>query len=323
MAQSRLGHIGLGKETTWGTAVAATAYVPFVSESITLEKEQLIDPSIKAIFDESPSYEGLNTISGDITFEVRPEILGYFLRSALGAPTTTQPDAVNAPSAYQHEFIPAQTKFADDCHLWPYTIEIHRDLGTAFQYAGCVVNNLQLTFGVDQKILRAVASIIGKSVTTIAATTPSFETADPWIWKDATITIGGASNTMLESFQWAVNNNCEGLPTINGSRDIGIIHRTSPRTFPLSLTFTVDDLTEYNRFANQNETAFVVTLTGATIEGGENFKLVLDMPKVRYTAFPVNMDGGRVTVDVTAVAKYDSTNGYATKVTLENTTTSY
>lgn len=97
----KLTHFGIAKEVTFGTAVGATAYLPYNSETLTLGIEELIEVSNKARHDEGVSYEGLNTSAGDSVHEVHPAGLGYLLRSALRSPTT-----VDNTGSYTHVFQP-------------------------------------------------------------------------------------------------------------------------------------------------------------------------------------------------------------------------
>lgn len=324
MPNGALAHLGLGKESTWGSAVAASDYLKFVSEGITEEIEQVIQEALSGIVDEAPSFEGLHNIAGDISTDVYPNSLGHLLRSAFGAPKTTQPDATNNPTVYQHEFSPSQAEFSDVCALPPYTVEVHRDLAQAFQYAGTVVNDLTLNFGTDNKIMRASAAVIAKKLELISKTTPSFESTAPFLWDDAVISIDGAANNDASTLEFGVNNSLEGRATLDGTKEISRIKRSGKRTFPVSFTMDLSSLTEFNRFKGQNEVAASITLTGATITGTYNYKLTVDMPKLRYTAFPINVGGaGEVTAQVTGSAKYDTVSANAMKVTLVNTTSAY
>jgi hypothetical protein len=319
-----LTHVGLGKEVTWGTAVAAADYLQFVSEGFNEEIEQIISAAQRGIVDESPSFEGMHNIAGDLSFEAYPNILGHILRAALGAPVTTQPDAVNNPTVYQHVFTPVQDKFSADCALPPYTFEVHRDLEQAFQYAGAVINDLTLTFGTDQKIMQGSAAVIAKVLALIAKTTPSFETTDPFMWHQSTITINGTVNGDIQTLNFGVNNGLEGRGTLNGTKDISRIKRNGKRTFPVNFTFDLTDQTEYSRFRSQSEVAAKIELVGALISGTYNHKLTVDIPKLRYTTFPINVGGAeQITAQANGMAKYDAASTHAMKITLTNTEASY
>lgn len=312
MASGIFSFIGLGKESVWGTPVASTDYLQFISESLTHEIEQLMEAELRGYPDEAPSYEGLNTVRGDITFAVRPATIGHILRSALGAPTTT------GTGPYTHVFTPATANFSTVCALPPYTIEVHRDLASSFQYVGCVVNELTIEQGVGQKVMRATAAILGKSVATITPTTRTLEALDPFLWKNAAVTISGSAVTP-ESFRVRIANNLEAFPVLNQTKEVGGIAWNGHRVFEVEFTFNVTNLDEYNRFKNQTEAACVIDITPDA-----NTELKFETNKLRYTAFPLHVGGpGRLTVAVAGKAKWDATLGAAMKVTLKNNVVSY
>lgn len=322
MGNSARGHIGLAKETDWGTPVAATKYLPFVSESLSLAIEQLVSAAQKSIIDEPASYPGLKTIAGDIVLEVDPVTIGHLLQSALDDPTSALYDS--GPLAYEHLFEPRQDDFSAVCPVVPYTLEIYRDKGDAFQYAGGVVNTLNLSFGTGEKILRATAGIIAKSYLGITKTSPSYATVNPFTWEQAVIKIATVANNDLESFNFTLDNHLVGIPTLNNTSLISRIYRDGARNVDIAMTVDFVDQTQFGIFEAQTEQAFEITLTGAVIETGHNYSLIIDIPKLRYTAYPINISGaGRITSSVSGKAKYDAASGYAIKISLINKETEY
>lgn len=95
----KLTHIGLGKETIFGTAVGAAVYLPYISESLQLVIEPDIPANIYARRNENNNLEGLHTIAGDTVHEVHPAGIGYLLRSNLGSPIST-----DNTGSYTHVF---------------------------------------------------------------------------------------------------------------------------------------------------------------------------------------------------------------------------
>jgi hypothetical protein len=315
-----LAHIGLGKETTYGTAVAATDYIRFASEGLSEEIEQVVSDNIIGVVDEGTSVEGAHTISGDISFEVYPNNIGHLLRAALGAPVTTSVGT----GVYQHVFTPTQSNFSNVCALPPYTFEVNRDLAQAFQYSGGVVDSLTFSFGTDSKIMKASASVIAKALAMITKTTPSFDIADPFLWNQAVITLNGVQNTNLSTLEFGVSNSLEGRATLDGTKVISRVLRNGARTFPIKFSLELQDMAEYNLFKAQNGVPLKIELTGGVISGANNYKITIDVPKFRFNSFPINVDGtGALTVSAEGAGKYDFTSLYGMKVTLVNSKTSY
>ena len=83
------GYLAISKQNSVGTATSGFDYVPFVSESLTENIEQLQSESLKAVYDQPNQLEGINNVSGDIVFEPHPSYLGVFLKAVTNNCTTT------------------------------------------------------------------------------------------------------------------------------------------------------------------------------------------------------------------------------------------
>lgn len=472
-------HVGLKKETTWGNAQTADKFLPFISESIVADVEDVVSASQKAIVDEPPSYQGAKSFGGDIVMEVHPATIGHIFRSVLGAPAAAAAagtaeveledceDAWNekvdggvisdidssdykkgsaalkitvstdvsgddilatevvtstdmtsdthikfwikssvacdsgdlvvrvsesaeggvveayedmdvdaleagvwkectvaiataadlaavisvalimhtdkgectiriddlrrvvtsdASNTKDHVFTPVQTDFHADCTLPPYTLEVYRDQADnkAWQYKGAVVNTLALSFGTGDKILKATAGVIAKEEAEITKESVSLETTNPFVWSDAQVKIATVDHDYLEDFTLNIDNKLAGVFSLNESAYIRKIIRDGVRTFNFSFTTDFIDKTEYDKFMAGSEQAFQIVFTGAVCETGYNYTLQIDIPAMRYTAYPVNVGSpGRLTVAVTGKAKYSTSDGYAVLVTLTNLETEY
>ena len=236
-------------------------------------------------------------------------------------------DTVGAAStAKDHTFTPAQTDFHADCPLYPYTFEVDRDQTSteAFQFLGCVVDKLSLKFGVDDKILNGTASIIAKDVNRITKSNQTFETTNPFIWNQAVIKIATVQNNYLESVEINVLNNLIPVASLNGDSIIRRLYR-GQRTADINFTIDFMDQVQYDLFVAGTEQAFQIVFTGAvTSEATYYYTLTVDIPKMRYTAYPIaNTGSGRISVSVTGKAKYSVADAYAIKFTLRNVTADY
>ena len=242
--------------------------------------------------------------------------------------------AGSASNAKQHIFTPMQLsteEFSTSCPLYPYTLEVFPDQGKAFRFVGAVVNTLGLNFSASDKILKATLGIIAKNASLQDAIgTLSLPTTKPFVWKDATIKVGGgppASGAMndLESFGLAFDNKCIAKYLLNNSPVPAKIVRDGFRTIDVSFVIDFVDKTEYAYFLTGEERAFQIKFEGAVIDDPVKYTLQIDLPKVRYLAYPINMGGsGRLTCAVTAKAKYYAYAGFnyalqATLINLKNT----
>ena len=233
-----------------------------------------------------------------------------------------------ATNAIQHIFIPRLDDFHADCPLNPYTFEVYRDQGDSFQFLGGVVNALALNFSTTDKILKATCGIISKNLGDVAKTSVALETTDPFLWNNAVISIGDSPvvNNDILSFGINYNNACKARYTLNHTVIPRSIIRDGFRTTIVNFIIDFIDRTEYNKFLDGSEQAFQVKFEGAVCDDPVKYTLQLDMPKVQYKAFPINMGGpGRLTCAVTAKANYDATAGVlnAIKTKLINLQPSY
>ncbi|GAI96812.1 unnamed protein product, partial [marine sediment metagenome] len=92
MPQGNRGHIGIRKEKIWGTLDSITdkdVFLPFVSETLTANIEEVLSAIQRGERDEPKSYHGQRDFGGDIVIEVHPRSIGHILRSAINIPTPT------------------------------------------------------------------------------------------------------------------------------------------------------------------------------------------------------------------------------------------
>lgn len=305
MPSGRLAHVGLAKEAVFGTAVAATNYHHFRGgENVKTETEEVTPPNIVGVFDEGPTYQGENRHQGDIPFDAHPNILGFYLLSALGTVTTVT-DEVGI--RFTHTFAPRQTDFSDVCSLQPLTFEIHRDLGQAFQYAGAVIHRLQLVSGVDEKVVAATAGVMAKAMLRITKTVPTPEATQAFRWNQAAVTLPDptAFNTM-RSLTVAIATPQEALNYLDGSRD-----PTQIKGGNASRRVTVEgtmrgNSAEYTEFINGTERSLKIVWTGSVL-GTNFFMLTLEFPRFRYLAKDQGVAGpGEIFIEFRGVAKYDA-----------------
>ena len=114
---STYGYLGLVKEATAGTAVTPTSYLRILSESLSANyAHQDINEIAGDRERRQRSIENKVEIGGDIQFFVEPKMIGHFLRSVFGAPTT---QTLTASVAFRHTFAVSDTPLT-------YTIDVQR-----------------------------------------------------------------------------------------------------------------------------------------------------------------------------------------------------
>lgn len=312
-----LGHVGIGKETTWGTAVTATDYFESLNEGITAVPDRFETRNIVGGMYEPDDEAGVLRIAGDVTLPGHPVPLGHLLYGALG---NNSGSVVVSGFLFENKF---NVKASDTSSLHPlpsYTFEVFRDVGSAQQYDGVQFAALTMAVQPNQE-LRCTASIIGKGTQNIEATTPSFPGSPVGFFQfdTASISLNGTGVSIVEALSVAIDNQLEGIPALNASTEIARVKRTGPPTVRVSGTVVLEDIVEYQKLINQTEFPMVINMTKAN-----SFTLMIEVPRLVYTGFPLGMAGReRQTVSFNATGRYHTGSAAAIEVTLTNTKSDY
>jgi len=311
------GYLSLSKQSAFGTVTSAPIYIPFVSESLVENKNYLTIENMRNIYDSPGDLQGVNNVTGDIVFEPHPIYLGEFLNGCIGqsSPTLTT-------SAYVHEFLPRQTEFAENCTLNPYTINIYKNVGSAYQITDALIHTLAIEI-VAGEILKCTASVHGRAYGKIAKATPTYITADPFAWNTASLSLDGVANSAFESATITIENPIEGITALNASTNEARLLRNDFRTITVAGDQSFENQAQEAEFRDAAQQRFLFTMKGAAI-GAKFNMLTIDLPKVRYSTFEYPIGGpGRITAAYEGKCEYDTTSSYAARVTLTNTKATY
>jgi len=313
------GYLSLSKQTDYGTATTNRVFIPFISENLIENKNYLQIENMRNLYDAPNDIEGINNVTGDIVFEPHPIYTGHFLRGCVGVPTSTL-----TTSSYVHEFLPAQTEFDENCSLPPYTVEIFKNVGSAYQVVDAQIHTLafEITAGA---IIKCTASVHGRAYSKVAKQTPSYIAAEPFNWVQTSVQIAGAANGDLETATITIENPIEGIPRLNASLNEGGLLRSDFRSITVAGDMGFQNQAQEAKFRDGSLQPFKFSITGVQLGGaGENNKLVFDMPDVRYTTYEYPIAGaGRITASYEGKAQYDTTSSYAARITLQNTLSAY
>lgn len=311
------GHIGLAKESTFGTAVAATDYIKALSEGLITNIERFDTVNVHGSFAEPDDSPGVKRAEGDLVFAGHPVSIGYALKSCFVQNSVT---VVLSGFLFRNTFVTPTADFAAVCAGQPYTFEIFRGVTSSHRYAGAVVNQLQLGYAPNQD-LRVTASIIAKATSIIAKTTPTFpgSPAKPFTFDTASVQLAGAATVRMEALNITIDNQLEGVPVLNNSDEVAKILRRGPQMVNISGTLDFADVAEYLDFLNQTERQIKVSTFKAN-----SFGMVVDIPRMVYTAFPVGIAGReRITVDFEGKGFYHSGSGTAIDIQLTTVKSNY
>lgn len=306
-----LGHVGLAKESVWGTAVSASDFFEILSESITTTKERFQTRNVTSNLYEADDEAGLERHAGDIVVAANPENVGHILNGVFGVNSVS---VVLSGFLHTNEFTFATADTGSLSALPGYTLEVARGgVSTAFRYAGAQFTSVQLNVGANQD-LRVTASVLAKARTFIQKSTASFPGSplSPFVFSTCSLSIDGAAVNRFEAMTWTFDNQLEGVPVLNASDEIALTRRTGAQMVRLSGTVEFRDMTDFESFADQTEHRVTANFTLA-----DSFNLLVDVPRAVFTEFPVQIPGAeRITVDFSMMGRYHTGSGNAAKLTL-------
>ena len=312
MGQGAAGHIGLAKETTWGTAVAATDYFEAMSEDLNLAIDRFDFRNITGDNFDPDDAAGIRRIEGSMSFAANPETIGHFLNGALGISSVTSIANELAKTEFTQRTV-AAGDISSVAPLPTYTFEIFRDVTSAQQYAGNLINTLELSIQPNQD-LRVTAGVIGKSVLSIAKTTPTYpgSPVSAFFFDTASVSIGGIGVDLIEALTINIDNQLEGIAALNASSNIARVRRTGPPLIGVTGTIDFQSIGEYDKFVALTEQAISINLFKA-----DSFSLLIELPRVIYTAFPLTIPGReRLTVAFEGKGRYHTGSLTSIKATL-------
>ena len=246
--------IGIGVETTVGTAATPTRFYEFTDESIAMTIERIESEGLRTgnrVLRSDRYASGQKAIEGSFAMDMTAGNTAILFKHALGAVATA--------GSYIHTCTMA------DPYGLGLTIEVGRpgNDGTvrAFTYAGCKINTLDLSVSVGE-LLKAEFGVIGTTAETIGTVTAASygSSLELLHFAGAAITVAGVAYP-CKDFSLSVNNGLTGDRFVLGSQVAQQPIASSMAEVTGSLTAEFVDATAYNRVINATHAAVVATFT--------------------------------------------------------------
>ena len=246
--------IGIGVESTVGTAATPTRFYEFNDESIAMTIERIESEGLRTgnrVLRSDRFASGQKAIEGSFSMDMTAGNTAILFKHALGAVATA--------GSFVH------TCTMSDPFGLGLTIEVGRpgNDGTvrAFTYAGCKINTLDLSVSVGE-LLSAEFGIIGTTAETIGSVTAASygSSLELLHFAGAAITVAGTSYP-CKDFSLSVNNGLTGDRFVLGSQTAQQPIASSLAEVTGSLTAEFVDATAYNRVVNATTAAVVATFT--------------------------------------------------------------
>lgn len=314
------GYVGFGRESSGGVAVAPTHFIEALSEGLSGEYDRYEIFNIAGRLAEPDDAAGVLRVAGGLVVPWNNIVGGHLLKNCIGSASVSTTGV--GGGLWRHSFkSPIASQWDDRFALVPYTYEVHRDVGSAQQYSGCNINQLELSIAPNQP-LQLSADIMAVSVTNKASVTASYNASNVALgFEGSSISIAGAAALHVEQFNFTYNNQLEGVPTLAARNTITKIKRSGFPMTTFQLTVGFEDIDDLNRYLNQTELAIKLAMqSGPT----SSFGLIIDLPRCVYTAFPTGVGGrGRQTVQIDGKCRYQQSSQTAFQIDVITTVGSY
>lgn len=320
MAYGANAYLGITFQNSFGSAKTSDlTFIPFVSESLTVNFENIESASITKNFDKPDSYRGMQSIEGDIQMEVHPVLIGHFLKAWHGQSQTSGSGTVT------HSFVPVQNDWQEGvCTLPPVTFVVYTGVGSAHVFYDCLVNQLTFT-AAHNALYQCTASIIGGRHAYAPATQPQYLPGSFYNFDTCSLSLNGQAFDSASQLEIVLNNNLEGKATLNGKNHYSRILRGSGmRTVEISGTSLLDATNQFDKYINHETQTLTAAWTQPGSSTAANNQIALEVPRMQYSEFPEVIEGpGLTEVSFKARGLYDATKGYAVKFSMVNTQTNY
>jgi len=255
------GILGVAFETTYGTYIAPTKWIPIRSESLTEVEDKIYRTNIRGLADRSGAIQGYTHIEGDIEFEATADNLLYFLYAMRVNVAKT------GAGPYVYTYTPAHVASpttAAGANVRKSLSILAVRTARPFGYLGCNVTRLSIR--IDNGLMLCTATIMGITETQQAAPgAPTWPTTPPFGPLHNAIEIPNATaRTDIDTFTLDIDDGGEAANRIKttGGRGPSFI-QWGEREITMSMEHDFDALTDYDTFLNQ-------TIQAIELSGTEN-----------------------------------------------------
>ena len=298
------GSLAIGLETTHGTYLAPTIFVPITSESLA---ENRSDPMRKPILGRavnSGKVEGREHVEGEITMELLPTLLPYFLVASRFGESITKSAAT--PFLYTAKDEAAVSVKAAKRSL---TIGVDR-AGVGFTYIGCQVTSFRFFF--EDGIAMVAMNIIGREQTETFIPIPVVApTQTPFAADEVGIEIAATSRVDLDSFEMTFEENGEPMFNLSGNTGADYV-KFGEHNVEASFEVDFESKADYALWVARTTQAVKMTLTKSTeVVTAEIFGGL-------YDSFEVNLSdiGDQVRASATIMGAYNLASSGTSEITV-------
>ncbi len=301
--QTILSHLGLAKEVTWGTAVAAAKWLPIKDFKPVDEIKYPLDQGKRGIAAlDFGAYQGTRLGNLDYGGDFFPDVPPYFLLGVLGK------DTVTGVGPYTHAF---------QLDPAPPSFSISDYYGVERQWAGARVSELGLKFATDTGMLEYGVKMLSKASAIVTTTTPTIGTTAPFLGWQAAFSVAGTGVVgRLLAYEVTFKRILKEIFGANNSQDPSAIY-VGGLEVTGKLTVDMPDDNELLHYLNNDQPAIQVVLTSGT-----NTITIL-MTKCAFEKATIDRGQEFVRLDAQIRGLYNTTDAGPAKVTVVNSVATY
>jgi hypothetical protein len=319
MAQASFGYFGMAVETTPGTAVAPTKFLPVRDVDFPIENNFIEIREIAGSRQRYMNYDGPLRPNVSFTSSFYPAgAMGVLLKALFGSVTTAAAGA--SATAKKHTFgdavtLPSLSVERSDARAGGQGILLQRLNGVKIESIG-----FACSYG---EAVDVTVSGQGLDFPTTPGSKPgafTYPTMDPFIFSGATVKVDGVANSLFKSINFEFTNTLERQESLRGARTAYKIYEGG-LTCTLGGTLIFDDLTLYDKLKNSTVLSVGALFEGATIDAPNSIKYNSEFtwPRVKVSTFGIPMTAGEVIeADVEFQVSFDQTTSKIVDATLTN-----
>lgn len=303
-----MGHVGLARETTFGTAVQTpSVYLPVGSSELTTDPQVYYPEEIRASRSKKKGIPMGQKNEGSFEMDMEPVSAGWLLLFALGNLATT-----GTAAPYTHKFTPGSA-------LPSFTYKQHDTIMSRVA-AGSKINSLALSMEAGgDGVLKAEVEFYAQSVADGTASTPAYTDKSPFAFHQVTVKKGAATNEDVKSFELEIGNNLkDDNYTLRKSQNVKDINE-GMREVTGSIEMQFKNKAAYLAFMSGTKDSLEITFDAGVDQ------LVVELPLISYNSFEVPMGGAddEVMASLEFTALEDNVKAYEVAITLKNTVANY
>jgi hypothetical protein len=318
---AKLAFTALAREAAAGTAeTTIDMYVPVTKSTWSRKTKYVYSSEERGTRDGNNQRVGtVRMSSGDIGGELYINSIPYILLGFMGGIASTQPDNVNAATAYSHALTLADTP--------PSFTFIKGYDHTGYSFAYAVVAKVKIKFDANAKLLEWEANVESQYGTKIAGGTfsgytPTYADVDAFAGYAPTISIDSVASDVVESMEIDLEQKISLSYTARGNRGFYKVD-FGERTAQISFQARFDDSTFADDFDAEADHELEVEFDGANLGGAIVEKVYFDFPIVGYDEMDVDSSKEASTVKAKATARPGTTKNSLFTATVVNEVASY